>query len=60
MAPPHIEAAADGVTPEQERVSSKLLWRIAPFHVVGAIVRPAPDAPPGRSAHVTIFLGRAP
>ena len=31
MAPPHIAAHADGFTPEQERVLSKVLWRVVPF-----------------------------
>ena len=31
MAPPHIATHADGFTPEQDRVLSKVLWRIVPF-----------------------------
>ncbi|MGI4809807.1 MAG: MFS transporter, partial [Janthinobacterium lividum] len=31
MAPTHIQAHADSFTPEQERVLSKVLWRIVPF-----------------------------
>ncbi len=31
MAPPHINGQADGFTPEQERVLSKVLWRVVPF-----------------------------
>ena len=31
MAPPYIQAHADGFTPEQERVLSKVLWRVVPF-----------------------------